>query len=134
MEVHELRLTELSHRCAEESGRYFRGERHEPRFCYELFRRAFVEKDQLAWDHLYIVYKPLIIGWVTSNPAFPGSGEEIGYFVNRAVEKMWVSISAEKFDRFREAEWAFTLLENVRRQRNYRPHAHAGATKVGIGG
>ena len=102
MEVHELHLTELSHRCAEESGRYFRGERHEPRFCYELFRRAFVEKDQLAWDHLYIVYKPLIIGWVTSNPAFPGSGEEIGYFVNRAVEKMWVSISAEKFDRFRE--------------------------------
>ena len=111
MEVHELDLTGLSHRCAQESGRYFRGERYEPRFCYELFRRAFVEEDQLAWDHLYNVYKPLIIGWVTSNPAFPGSGEEIGYFVNRAVEKMWVSISAEKFDRFRELSGLLRYLK-----------------------
>jgi hypothetical protein len=102
VDVHKLGLSELRQRCAEESGHYFHGQRDDTRFCYELFRRAFVENDQLAWDHLYNVYKPLIVGWVTSSPAFPGSGEEIGYFVNRAVEKMWSSISADKFSRFGE--------------------------------
>jgi hypothetical protein len=102
VDVHRLELNELSQRCAQESGNYFRGQGDDTRYCYELFRRAFVEQDQLAWEHLYIVYKPLIVGWVTSSPAFPSSGEEIGYFVNRAVEKMWISISAEKFSRFEE--------------------------------
>ena len=102
MDITKQGLNALSQRCAEESGRYFRKQPNETHFCFELFRRAFVEKDQLAWEKLYNIYRPLIIGWVTSSPGFSSSGEEVGYFINRAVEKMWISISAQKFERFEE--------------------------------
>lgn len=111
MDIAKLGLNELSQRCAEESGRYFRKQPDETRFCFELFRRAFVEKDQLAWEKLYNIYKPLIIAWVTSSPGFASCGEEVGYFINRAVEKMWVSISPQKFERFEELKALLRYLK-----------------------
>lgn len=75
-------------------------EEHDPAFCYELFRRAIVEGDQNAHDCLYQQYQPLVAGWVERHSGFPGSGEEVQYFVNRAFEKLWNAITPEKFSRF----------------------------------
>jgi len=41
-----------------------------------------------------------VTGWVRRHPAFPESGEEASYFVNRAFEKMWAALTPTKFLRF----------------------------------
>lgn len=100
MDVSQLNLDELSNRCRLESLRYFQGKEHEPDYCFELFKRAFVARNPIAWEYIYIVYQSLVSGWIKNHPSFPRTGEEVQYFVNRAYEKMWSSITAEKFTRF----------------------------------
>ena len=93
-------LKELSDSCAQETKRYFLGQPHDPRACYELFRRAIVQRDESAWAVIYQQYQPLVASWVRANQSFYHSGEELQYFVNRAFEKMWNYIPARKFRRF----------------------------------
>lgn len=93
-------LDYLRKRCAEESKRFFQRKDHDTRFCFELFRRAVLDQDEEAWEYVYQQYQPLVASWVENHAVFPALSEEKAYFVNRAFEKMWVSISPTKFSRF----------------------------------
>lgn len=95
-----LTLVGIAHRCTQESERFFHRQSHDPRYCFELFRRAILHANQRAWEHAYTIYRPLVTGWVKRHSAFPISGEEAQYFVNRAFEKMWSALTPDKFDRF----------------------------------
>lgn len=95
-----LTVTGIAHRCTQETELFFRRQRYDPRYCYELFRRAIVTRDSLAWDLVYTQYRPLVTGWVQRHSAFPASGEEVQFFVNRAFEKMWNALTPEKFGNF----------------------------------
>jgi DNA-directed RNA polymerase specialized sigma24 family protein len=95
-----LTLTGIVHRCAQETELFFRRQGHDPRYCFELFRRAIEERDHRAWEFIYAQYHPLVAGWVNRHPAFPGSGEEAQYFVNRAFEKLWIALTPDKLRRF----------------------------------
>jgi DNA-directed RNA polymerase specialized sigma24 family protein len=97
---HSLSLATLAQHCAEESDHFFHQRDHDPRYCFELFRRAIVEHDQRAWSQLCRNYHPLVRGWVRRNRAFAGSREEVDYFVNGAFAKMWSAMSDEKFRSF----------------------------------
>lgn len=106
--LHALTLSGISHRCAQESDRFFNRQEHDPRFCYELFRRAILHRNEQAWDIVFTQYQRLVSYWVERNAAFHPSGEDAVYFVNRAFEKMWLGITPEKFD-------AFTDLKSILR-------------------
>lgn len=93
-------LTALVQRCATESERFYRGQPHDTRFSYELFRRALVERDELAWEQLYLHYSGLVEGWIRRSGAFVSSGESSEYFVVGAFTKFWRAISAERFASF----------------------------------
>jgi len=93
-------LAEVARRCAQETTRFFQGQDQDGRFCYELFRRALLERDDCAWELLYAQYRPLIAGWVKRHPSFPSSGEDNEYFVNRALEKFWTALPPKRFSRF----------------------------------
>lgn len=93
-------LDDLRNRCAEESKRFFQGKDHDPRLCFELFRRAFQEQDEIAWEYVYQQYQPLVAGWVEKHALFSALAEEKEYFVNRTFEKMWKSLSPAKFQHF----------------------------------
>jgi DNA-directed RNA polymerase specialized sigma24 family protein len=93
-------LNDLRQHCAEQSARFFQRQDHDSRFCFELFRRAINNHAEDAWEYLYQQYKPLVAGWVENNATFHVLDEEKEFFVNRAFEKMWGSISPEKFARF----------------------------------
>lgn len=93
-------LADIAHHCAQETERFFQRQSHDPRYCFELFRRAILEHDQLAWELINTQYQPLLAGWVQHHPAFDASGEEVQYFVNRTFEKLWVALTPEKFSRF----------------------------------
>lgn len=100
MELEPLTLAGVAHHCAQETERFFHRQQHDPRYCFELFRRAIIDRSQRAWELVYRQYRPLVAGWVERHSAFASSGEEIQYFVNRAFEKMWSALPAEKFERF----------------------------------
>jgi DNA-directed RNA polymerase specialized sigma24 family protein len=100
LDIQNLTLSGISHRCAQESDRFFNRKEHDPRFCYELFRRAILDQNQIAWDRILSQYQRLVTHWVERHAAFPGSGEEVQFFTNRAFEKMWIGISPKKFDKF----------------------------------
>ncbi len=43
-------------------------------YCWELFRRALDEKDEVAWEGVLFQYKALLLKWI--HGAFPGIGED----------------------------------------------------------
>lgn len=106
-----LTLAGLAHRCARETDRFFQSESYDPRYCFELFRRAILHRNQRAWELIYEQYRPLVAGWVERHSAFHASDEEAQYFVNRAFEKMWSAVTPEKFDRFPDLKSLLRYLQ-----------------------
>lgn len=104
-------LATIARRCADETERFFRRVSHDPRFCFELFRRALVVRAERAWALVYEQYLPLVSSWVERHPAFAASGEEVQYFVNRAFEKMWLAVTPQKFGRFPELKSLLRYLQ-----------------------
>jgi DNA-directed RNA polymerase specialized sigma24 family protein len=106
-----MSLSSLRFRCAEESDRFFRRQDYDPRYCFELFRRAIVGQEQRAWELVYRQYKPLVSNWVGRNSLSHTLSEEAEYFVNRAFEKFWSAITPEKFDNFGDLKALLRYLQ-----------------------
>jgi hypothetical protein len=92
-------LAALMWRCTAESERFYRGLTHDPRFSHELFRRALVERNDVAWEHLYAQYSPLVESWVRRSGAFASSGETSEFFVGAAFMRFWRAV-AGRFEQF----------------------------------
>lgn len=106
-----LPLPSISYRCAQESERFFKRQAYDPRFCYELFRRAIFQRNEQAWARVYTQYQRLVGHWVERNTAFAASGEDVVYFVNRAFEKMWLGVTPEKFETFPDLKSILRYLQ-----------------------
>ncbi len=96
----QLDLFALVRQCAVESERFYHDQPHDTRFAYELFRRAFVDCNEMAWQYIYIHYSPLVERWVRRCGAFASTGESSDFFVVAAFTKFWRAISAERFPSF----------------------------------
>lgn len=96
----QLSLADLAKRCARETQGFFEHRAYDPRYCFELFRRAIAARDEEAWDLVYHQYRPLVTRWVYRHASFYHAGEEAQYFVNRAFEKMWTALDPAKFGSF----------------------------------
>jgi len=111
VEPQSLTISALCYRCARESENFFQRKAHDPRFCFELFRRAAMQHDQQAWDCLYKQYQPLVAGWVERHSLFHASGEQRDYFVNWTFEKMWSVLTPEKFAKFPDLKSILRYLQ-----------------------
>jgi DNA-directed RNA polymerase specialized sigma24 family protein len=96
----QLSLPALVRRCATESDHFYHNRPYDARFAHELFRRALVERDEIAWEHVYAHYSPLVESWVRRSGAFVGSGESSEFFVGAAFTKFWRAVSPERFATF----------------------------------
>lgn len=96
----ELSLATLIERCAVESERFYRGQPNDTGFAYELFRRALVDKHELAWEHIYVHYSPLVESWVRRCGAFSQTGESSEFFVVSAFTRFWKAMQSKQFDGF----------------------------------
>jgi hypothetical protein len=96
----QIEIGALIRRCIVESERFYRGQPHDTRFAYELFRRALVERNEVAWEHIYTHYSGLVESWVRRSGAFVGSGESSEYFVSLAFTRFWRAITPERFESF----------------------------------
>jgi len=99
-ELESFPLSGIAQRCAHETDRFFRRQVYDPWFCFELFRRAIVEGCQRAWECVYAQYRAQVASWVKQHSAYPSSGEEVPYLVNRTFEKMWAALTPDKFAHF----------------------------------
>jgi len=101
-----LPVVDLAERCAEEMARYRRRQEYDPRFCYELFRRALVQRHEGAWGALYGQYHRLVHRWLGN---VPGDSDDL---VNQAFERFWRALAPDRFDDFATLG---DLLEYLRR-------------------
>ena len=106
-----LALAGVAHRCAKETELFFARCRYDPRYCYELFRRAVVDGNQQAWALVYHQYSPLVTGWVHRHVHYPYCGEESPYLVNCAFVKMWSAMTAAKFGCFPDLKSVLRYLQ-----------------------
>lgn len=104
-------LAGITHRCAQETEHFFQHLSYDPRYCFELFRRAIVGHSQHAWASVYNQYRPLVAGWVERHSAFATCGEEVQYFINRAFEKMWSALTPAKFPKFPDLKSLLRYLQ-----------------------
>jgi DNA-directed RNA polymerase specialized sigma24 family protein len=89
----QMDVRELARSCREETSRYLRGESFSEHACFELFRRAVVERDDAAWESVYAQYSALARIWLNA-----GMDEDDG--VNAAFERFWRAVDSDKFVRF----------------------------------
>lgn len=106
-----LALVSVAQRCARETELFFQRQSYDPRYCFELFRRAMADGHQGAWELVYAQYRPLVARWVERHSAFASSGEEVEYFVNRAFEKMWAALNPGKFSHFPDLKSLLRYLQ-----------------------
>lgn len=96
----ELELSALVQRCVTESERFYRGVAHDSSFAFELFRRALVDQSEVAWEHIYGHYSPLVESWVRRCGAFAQTGETSEFFVVSAFTKFWRAMRNKPFESF----------------------------------
>jgi hypothetical protein len=111
MTIVKLELTDLRKQCEEEINLYLQGQDIDGSYCFELFRRCLEKRDQYAWEQVYTLFEPQVARWVRSHHLFYDSGEEVSYFVNRALEKIWSAIPPEKFSRFENLKQLLRYLK-----------------------
>jgi DNA-directed RNA polymerase specialized sigma24 family protein len=86
-----LNTPDLALRCREESAKP--PHQRPLAYCFELFRRAIVEADQLAWAALHAQYIRLVRSWL-GNVADPES------LVQETFARFSRAVRAERFDAF----------------------------------
>ena len=91
---------QLAALCARETDLFLHQKAYDPQYCFELFRRAFKERLEEAWDLIVKQYQAEVLKWVKRHPSFRATNEEAEGFVFEAFMKMWQAISPEKFDSF----------------------------------
>jgi hypothetical protein len=98
--LREVPLADLASRCREETLRFLRGEPRDDTYCFEVFQRAVVERDNQAWEALVGQYRGIVLAYVSQHSAAAMIGESDDYWVNRAFQRFWTAVGADRFAQF----------------------------------
>jgi hypothetical protein len=110
-QLRQMAVDELAQKCQQETSNYFRHLDHDDQYCFELFRRAVQEHDEVAWEVICGEYETLVAGWVSHHSGFGATGEEAAYFVNGAFGKISGTLSSEKFSNFSDLGYLLRYLK-----------------------
>ncbi len=97
--------------CAEETQRFFKRQEHDEAPCFELMRRALVERNDTAWESVYQQYTPLVISWVQEHSQFAACGEDVEYFVNEIFQRFWRACTPANFHKFAGLRYLLAYLK-----------------------
>jgi RNA polymerase sigma factor (sigma-70 family) len=132
--MQELDLSQLVERCAEESSHFARGQDHDDRYCLEVFRRAIVERDTVAWDAIHRQYHALVRSWIGQH-ALASTVEDHEDMVARVFERFWQAVQPAKFAAFPHLSSLLrylkmcvfaAIVDEARAQRTWEGHRAAG--------
>lgn len=110
-QINDLSLAGVAHYCRQETERFFRRLTADARACFELFRRAVVEKNEAAWGLIVEQYRPLVVGWVERHPAYATIDENADQFAIHAFEKFWQAMTPQKFYSFPDLKALLSYLK-----------------------
>jgi hypothetical protein len=98
--VASLSVDDLAARCAQETDLFNRRQPSDPRFCFELLRRALAEGSSDAFTLVYHTYERQVTNWVYSHPKFDQTGESAEFFASQALRSFYFALRGPKFERF----------------------------------
>jgi|SRR2546425_4844445 len=87
----DMSLSELAERCRSEMNHYSLKEAYDDLYCLEIFRRAMLQGDSLAWELLYRDFKSTMLRWLRQHPTRDAASRldsEENYIV-QAFERFW---------------------------------------------
>jgi DNA-directed RNA polymerase specialized sigma24 family protein len=70
--------------------------------CYELFRRAIVERDQSAWAQIHAHYRVLLIAWARQSSVSLLIPEQLEDIADQALARAWSALTPARFVEFPE--------------------------------
>jgi len=100
MTLSDLSLAELGRRCREETLRFLRGEPRDDAFCFEVFERAVVRREDDAWATIVAQYRGIVLAYIGQHSAAAMIREPDDYWVNRAFQRFWSAVGPERFGQF----------------------------------
>jgi DNA-directed RNA polymerase specialized sigma24 family protein len=100
IDLSQIELGTLMRHCVTESRLFYSHQEYNQNYAYELFRRALVERNEEAWEHIYQHYFQLVDHWVRRTSAFTVSGETSDFFVSAAFTRFWKAIPSDRFTSF----------------------------------
>lgn len=106
-------LDELAQKCRCETNKFFKQVSHDVRFCFEIFRRAVVLRQDEAWEHIYIQYRPLFTSWITRHSGFSNSEEEIDDILNEVYLKTFNVLTPDKFAGFNNLKSVLRYIQTI---------------------
>ena len=96
----DLSLAALAERCREETLRFLRGQDRSDAYCFEIFKRAVVGRDDAAWEAIMSQYRGIVLAYVGQHTAAAVLRESDDYWLNRAFQRFWSAVGPERFSAF----------------------------------
>jgi hypothetical protein len=78
----EMTIGQLQSQCRQETQRFTNRQPYDPRFCWELLRRALTNNDAQAWYEIYYNYQDQVSKWVQMQLSFTVSNSELQTLVD----------------------------------------------------
>jgi hypothetical protein len=100
MSVGNLSVMELARRCREETLRFLGGQDRDDAYCFEIFQRAVVKRDDMAWEAILNQYRGIVLAYVGQHTAAAMLRESDDYWINRAFQRFWSAVGPERFAGF----------------------------------
>ena len=100
MSLDGLSIAELARRCADETLRFMRGEPRDDIYCFEIFARAIVHREDQAWTAIMSQYRGIILAYVGQHSAAAALREPDEFWVNRAFARFWSAVGPDRFGQF----------------------------------
>lgn len=98
-----MSLSALADHCMSELNNYRRGEPSDDRYGIELFRRALLQHDPLAWEIVQKLFNEMVLHWMRSHPmrkvACCHDSEE--NYVAQAFTRFWQATAVNQETEFR---------------------------------
>lgn len=110
-EIQRMTVGDLAQRCAQETNSYFSHKNYDSRYCFELFRRAIVVRDNEAWSAIYTQYESEVEKWIYKHSEFALLNEEAQDFIVEAFARFSKYFTAEKFANSRNLAAVLSYLQ-----------------------
>lgn len=109
----QLPLEQLAEACRRETERFLRNAGFDDAFCFELFRRAVVERGEHAWEKIVAQYRRMVLTWVKRHPDLPalGGDEDGDHWVDAVFVRFWSAVKPERFGQFENTRRILAYLK-----------------------
>jgi hypothetical protein len=112
-ELRQLPLSHLARACEDETAGFLCRQPCDDGFCLELFRRAIVERDGLAWVKIVAQYRRVVLAWIGRHPRFSAldPNEDSDHRVDAVFARFWNALKPERFGQFQGVRCLLAYLK-----------------------